>query len=121
MDLSVILMGVGILIVIISFFTGNSKKRTEKELEELSMSFYQENNQLKRRLKIIEEELMLSQKSMSPIPKKMAPSASHVNQILVSQVLALHNQGFNLQEIAKRSSLDYDQIATILQNEVTKR
>lgn len=121
MDLSVILMSAGIIIILISFFTGNSKKRTEKELEELSMSFYQENNQLKRRLKVIEEELMLSQKSMTPTTSKTAPSASHVNQILVSQVLALHNQGYNIQEISKRSSLDYNQIALILQNEVTKR
>lgn len=34
-------------------------KKVEQELEELSISIYQETNSLKKRLKIVEEELLL--------------------------------------------------------------
>lgn len=123
MDLSLILMCTGIIIILISFFTGNSKKRTEKEVEELSMSFYQENNQLKRRLKAIEEELLLSSSDSVAFskPKNAAtPTNAPINPILVSQVLALHEQGYSLSEINQRSSLSSEQIAFILQTGVTK-
>lgn len=123
MDLPLILMSTGIIIIVISFFVKGSSKKIEKELEDLSMSFYQENNQLKRRLKALEEELLMPSKAPAAFPKqkKAQPVAvSSINQILVSQVLALHDQGYNMSEISQRSSLSYDQIATILQNGVTK-
>lgn len=115
MDLPLILMSVGIVVVIISFFIGNSQKKYEKELEELSLSFYQENSQLKKRLKIIEEELLLSSK---PITQKVKKSnvKSSINLILVNQAIALHNQGYNLNEIMQRTSLSQDQVKSILQN-----
>ncbi|MBQ0140335.1 MAG: hypothetical protein KBT36_13700 [Kurthia sp.] len=123
MDLSLILMCVGIIIILISFFTRGSKKKVEKEVEELSMSFYQENNQLKRRLKAVEEELLLSSNVPTTFPKQKkvtAPAVAAINQILVSQVLALHEQGYSLSEITQRSSLSSEQIALILQTGVTK-
>lgn len=122
MDLSLILMAAGAVIVLISLFLGNSSKRLEKDVEELTLSFYNENNQLKRRIKVIEEELLLSPKA-SPIKavaqkKAATPPISSINKILVSQVLILHEQGYSMSDISQRSSLTYDQIASILQNEV---
>ncbi|RKJ29941.1 hypothetical protein D7X33_42060, partial [Butyricicoccus sp. 1XD8-22] len=59
MDFSIILMIIGIVCVVISFFLKDSSKKIEKDLEELSISIYQETNSLKRRLKVVEEELLL--------------------------------------------------------------
>ncbi|WP_332646746.1 hypothetical protein [Lysinibacillus sp. 54212] len=59
MDLSLIVMIVGIVLIAISFFIKDSSKKVEKDLEELSISIYQETNGLKRRLKILEEELFV--------------------------------------------------------------
>lgn len=115
MDLPLILMSIGIVIVIISFFIGNSQKKNEREIEELSLSFYQENSQLKKRLKIIEEELLLSSKPISQQPKKSIAKSS-INLILVNQAIALHNQGYNLNEIMQRTSLSQEQVKSILQN-----
>lgn len=115
MELSLILMISGIVVVLFSFFVGRSKKQTEKELEELSLSFYQENNQLKRRIKVIEEELMLGTKGPST-KKQPMNTPTTINQIFVSQVLSLHEQGYNLSEIAQRSTLSPKEIASIIQN-----
>lgn len=122
MDLPLILIIIGAIIVIISFFIGNTSKSTEKDLEQLTLSFYNENDQLKRRIKVIEEELLLSSKSpvnQTTTKKSAATSISSINKILVSQVLVLHEQGYSMSEIAKRSSLTSDEIISILQQEVT--
>lgn len=133
-------MGVGIFFIIASFFVKDKSTKVEAELEELSLSLYQETNVLKRRLKIVEEELML-EPNFQVAPKKapaqaknpmatfqqvtaqlqqaqaipQAPSAlKPINSILVSQVQALHAQGLSMDEISKRSTLSHTEIASIL-------
>ncbi|WP_347789484.1 hypothetical protein [Solibacillus sp. CAU 1738] len=136
-DLSVIIMIVGILCIIISFFLKDSSKRVEKEVEELSISIYQETNNLKRRLKIVEEELLLEPNFQVGAPKKattfqqsaaqtyVAQQASPtymsvsspskpINSILISQVLELNKQGLAISEISKLSTLAEEQVLQIL-------
>lgn len=59
MTLSVIIMCVGIFFVVLSFFIKDKTKQLEREVEDLSINIYQETNTLKRRLKIVEEELLV--------------------------------------------------------------
>ncbi|MGX9135264.1 hypothetical protein ACWV26_12960 [Rummeliibacillus sp. JY-2-4R] len=121
MDLSLILIIIGIIIIIASFFVGNQSKELEKDVEELSLNFYQETHQLKRRLKVIEEELLIDLQTTFGKQNKKVGSKSNakntingIHQILISQVLTLHKQGYNLDEISKRSSLTPDQIQAII-------
>ncbi|KYG92196.1 hypothetical protein MHH70_03880 [Metasolibacillus sp. FSL H7-0170] len=121
MELSIILMIIGIFFIIISLFLRDSAKKVEKEVEELSISIFQETNQLKRRLKIVEEELML-EPNFQVAKKKQAhytaPSQTYaaqpINSILVSQVLELNKQGLAVSEISKLSTLSEEQIHQIL-------
>ena len=55
----IILLSTSILLFIISFFQKDKTKQLEKELEELSFSVLQENYQLKKRMKVLEEELLM--------------------------------------------------------------
>lgn len=120
MDLSLILIIVGIIIIITSFFLRNHSKHLENDVEELSLNFYQETHQLKRRLKIIEEELMIKPQTFGNTKRKVSPkqnangSINGIHQILISQVLALHKQGFTTDEISKRSSLSSEQVKAII-------
>lgn len=108
---SLVIMGIGIVLIILSFFLKDPNKKIEKEIEELSFSFYQETSNLKRRIKIIEEELMIEHTS-KPLPSKKNTPVIH--EILKSQVLELHKQGFSLDEISARSSLTIDQIKSVI-------
>lgn len=111
MELSIIIMLIGITFIVLSFFIKNPTKRIEKELEILSLDYYQDANQLKRRLKIIEEELMIDPNiPTKPIKQQTKP----IHEILVSQVLTLHQQGFNEKEISKRSALTIDQVKSVI-------
>ena len=141
MDASLIVMVIGLVFIILSFFIKDSSKKTEQDLEELSISIYQETNNLKRRLKIVEEELLLEPnfKVQSPKPSPMATfqqvaeqvkaaqvtgtpvqqaaiSTKPVNSILVSQVIELNKQGLSIEEISQRSTLTPQQIQGILSN-----
>ncbi len=121
MDLSLILIIVGIIIFIASFFVGNQSKQLEKDVEELSLNFYQETHQLKRRLKAVEEELLIEpqmtfgkQKKNVNLKENAKVTIHGIHQILISQVMTLHKQGYNIDEISKRSSLTPEQIQAII-------
>ncbi|MBK3493991.1 hypothetical protein JFL43_03775 [Viridibacillus sp. YIM B01967] len=117
MELSSILMIIGIIVIIASFFIKDHSTQMEGDVEELSLNFYQETHQLKRRLKIIEEELLLEPKMIGKPKKTTAPTAASskgIHQIIVSQVQALHKQGYTVPEISKRSSLTIEQVQEVL-------
>lgn len=145
MNISLILMGVGIVLIILSFFLKDRTKHIEKEVEELSIGIYQETNGIKRRLKIVEEELLLEPNFKVQSPKsshKKTPmeafqqtsaqmkkpytqasqgqqagsSAKPIHSILVSQVIELGKQGLSVEEISKLSTLTPDQVRSILSN-----
>lgn len=104
-------MIVGISVILLSIVV-ERKKKTSDDLEQLSTTIFKETSQLKRRLKVIEEELMLE---APPAKSQTSQAASKgVHQILVSQVLALHAQGYNISQIAERSSLTPSQIEQII-------
>ncbi|UXJ67463.1 hypothetical protein N5069_14935 [Lysinibacillus fusiformis] len=144
LDLSIILMSFGILLIIVSFFFKNSSKKVEKDVEELSISIFQETNNLKRRLKIVEEELLLEPEfqvktKSTPSPSiqnpkvqqvmqavqqaaqasKVAPNPSQtkpIHQIIVSQVLELNKQGLSVGDISIRSNLTEEQVRQVIAN-----
>lgn len=141
MDFSIILMILGILLILISLFMKNSTKKIEKDVEELSISIFQETNNLKRRLKMVEEELLLepdfqvkspktqnhkvqqvmqavqhaaSQSSIKPV--QTTQSRKPIHQIIVSQVLELNKQGLAIPDISIRSNLTEEQVREVIAN-----
>ena len=65
MDITIILLIIGLICIVASFFLGNSSSNYADELEKVSISLHQETNGLKKRLKAIEEELMIG---VGPLP-----------------------------------------------------
>ncbi len=142
LDLSILLMSIGIFLIIVSGFFKNSSKKIEKDVEELSISIFQETNNLKRRLKMVEEELLLEpefqvkSKSVTNVqnPKvqqvmqavqqaaqtsKIAQTTTQtkpIHQIIVSQVLELNKQGLSVADISIRSNLTEEQVRQVIAN-----
>jgi len=114
---ALIIGGFAILLFVFSFFLKDRSKTNEKELEELSMNLYQELYQLKKRIKVLEEEMMVDSKF---VPSKVAPLASKssrkkpVNEIIVNQVLSLHKQGISTEQIVTLSSLPIEEVQSII-------
>lgn len=115
MDLSLILIALGIIFVILSFFIGRHHTIDAAEVEKISISLHQETQHLKKRIKTLEEELMLS---MEPIEtgKIKNTNTEHIHEIIINQILSLNSQGFSIEDIAKRSSLSYEEVLRVLQS-----
>ena len=74
MDIPIILLIIGLISIIASFFIGNSSSKYADELEKVSISLHQETNGLKKRLKAVEEELMIS---VGPLPSGQSKRKQH--------------------------------------------
>ncbi|MER2027975.1 MAG: hypothetical protein ABS935_00930 [Solibacillus sp.] len=59
MGLSSILMIAGMAVIIISLLFKDKSAKVERDVEDLSINIYQETNALKRRIKALEEELLV--------------------------------------------------------------
>lgn len=124
MDVGLLLMAVGLVIIILSFFLKDPSKKVAKDVENLSMSIYQETNQLNKRIKTLEEEIMVDtavafKKNVAP-PVTAAKKAyaiqatKHINPIILSQVLALNKQGLSITEIGTRSNLSEAEVIAVI-------
>jgi hypothetical protein len=137
-------MIVGIVLIVLSFFFKNSAKKVEQDVEELSISIFQETNNLKRRLKIVEEELLLepefqvkssvtkNQTLHNPKVQQVMQAVQHATQakksepmphnlkpihdIIISQVLELNKQGLSIADISIRSNLTEEQVQQVIAN-----
>lgn len=114
MDITIILLVIGLISLLASFLVGNNSRKYEDELEKVSISLHQETSGLKKRLKAVEEELMIGV-TPTPIRPKNSERPKPVHEIIINQILSLHAQGYSIKEIAKRSSLSDAEVAAVLQ------
>ena len=106
------LLILSILLFIISFFQKDRTSSVEKEVEELSLNLYQETYQLKKRMKVLEEELLID--GQAPQNQSFSPPRNEINAILKNQVIALHKQGLNVEQISKQSALPITDVQKII-------
>lgn len=106
MDLSLIIMIIGIVVIIVSFFVKDKSAKVEKELDDLSINIYQETNSLKRRIKTLEEELLVEPNFQVKAPKAAQAKqqdAMATFQQVAAQVKAAQSYGTQTQQ-AKAST-----------------
>lgn len=114
MDLSLLFIAVGIVFVIISFFIGRKSLIDAEEIEKISISLHQETHSLKKRIKTLEEEMMLSTEPLRTTREKEA-NTGQIHEIIINQILSLNSQGFSIEDIAQRSSLSNEDVLRVLQ------
>ena|SRR6185312_6139045 len=102
----IILLSASALLFILSFFQKDRTRELEKEVEQLSIQMLQEHYTIKKRMNVLEEELLIED---DPSLFKKEP-----NKILINHVLALFNQGLDLQQISKQSSLSVETVRDII-------
>ncbi len=119
--LTIILIGIGLFIV--SFFFNDRMHKLEEQLEQFSLSSMQDTYQIKKKLKVLEEELLVNEPIRKPIPsEKQVFSKSNDNiadkPLVVQKIYHLHEQGFSLEDIAKETNLSTYDVQTILKHEI---
>ncbi|CAN7322634.1 hypothetical protein [Rossellomorea sp. LjRoot5] len=102
------LVSFSILLLVISFFQRDRYRDIEKDMEELSMNVLQEHYKLKKRISVLEEELMLD--------GDMTLHKSPINEIIKNQVISLYKQGVKVDQITKQSTLSKQEVLSIIQD-----
>ncbi|SEA97336.1 hypothetical protein SAMN05421743_111154 [Thalassobacillus cyri] len=104
---------IGLLLFILSFFMNDRLKQLEDEVEQISISSLQEIYKLKRKLNILEEELLFH-------PDK---DNDHVDSTLplYKQVVSMEKQGYTVAQISERTTLHENDIRSILEQNNAKR
>lgn len=115
------LFSFAILLLLISFFKRDHIAKLEEELEQTTLTQLQEMYQLKKKVRILEEELMIQEEPKAYFPATASEAATNsrssitaINEIIKSQVLALYRQGRTLEEIGQQSTLTREQIVAVI-------
>jgi hypothetical protein len=104
-----------LLLFVLSFFIKDPYKELRKEFDQFSMLQFQEVYQIKKKLKILEEELLVNDIDFSPtLPTLNKAEKKEVHDIIKNQVWSLSKQGIPVEQIAKQSSLTLDEVQMII-------
>jgi|GEM_PF-942344 len=99
------LAALAIVLLIISFFAKDELKPLEEQIDQLTVSLAQETYQMKKRLQVIEEELLIPERRRPTSPRR-GGAWSPTDR----RVLFLHKQGFPLDEIAQETGLTVSEV-----------
>ncbi|CAI9388684.1 hypothetical protein ACTQ5K_04235 [Niallia sp. Sow4_A1] len=119
---TLVLLGISLLLLLLSFFLRDPIKDLREEIDQLSIQQVQELYKMKKKLKVLEEELMIGEedfsfkspssvKEIKPIQNENTPS---IHAIIKNQVWTLAASGVPIDQIANQSSLSISQVQHII-------
>lgn len=109
------LLVLALILFLLSFFLKDPYKELREEIDHLSMQQLQELYQVKKKLKVLEEELLVNEIELSPsIAQIPVTEKKVVHDIIKNQVWSLANQGTPIEQIAQLSSLPIQDVQSIL-------
>lgn len=114
------LLAFSVLLFIISIFAKDPVKALREEIDQLSMQQLQELYQIKKKMKVLEEELLVSEGEMSSIAspgsvQSFSNGKKQIHEIIKNQVISLAGQGLSIDQISKQSSLSKEDVQAIIQ------
>lgn len=104
-----------VLLFVISFFLKDPYKEMRNELDQISMQQIQEMYQIKRKIKVLEEELLIDDHDFKPVINQIPTNKKEIHAIIKNQVWSLAQQGVSVDQIAKQSSLSTNDVQQIIQ------
>ncbi|MDP4103889.1 MAG: hypothetical protein Q8935_02955 [Bacillota bacterium] len=105
-----VLLGLSLILFLISFFQKDPYKELKEEVDQLTIQHVQEIYQMKQRLGILEEELLVSEDPFTTGLK----NTRDIHEIIKNQVISLAQQGKSIEQIANQSSLSTTDVYNIL-------
>ncbi|MDP4085219.1 MAG: hypothetical protein Q8934_11475 [Bacillota bacterium] len=108
------LLGFSLLLLLVSFFQKDPYKELKEEIDQLTLQQVQELYQLKKKLKILEEELLVTDDGFSSV-QPLYQNQREIHDIIKNQVWALAQQGKPIEQIAIQASLSQGDVFAILQ------
>lgn len=110
--LFVAIIVIGVALFIGSYFMNDKFKDLEDQLEQFSINTMQDTYQIKKKLRILEEELLTEDISLSVAQN--VPVTLRDKPLLIQKVYHLNQQGYSNEDISKHTKLNNHDIQTIL-------
>lgn len=110
------LLAFSVLLIILSFFLKDPCRELKDEFDQFTMQTVQDIYQINRKMKILEEELLMDDQNF-PFPlqkKKQPPKKKEIHAIIKNQVWSLAQQGLSIEQIARQSSLTKKDVEDII-------
>ncbi|MFC5713382.1 hypothetical protein ACFPU1_11345 [Thalassorhabdus alkalitolerans] len=104
----IILLSIGLGLFILSFCGKDTIKETEKQIEDLSITHLTELYKLKKKVKVLEEELLSS--SANPVFSKGSTGTAKLKE----EASQFVNEGLDVQDIAQKMRLTEEEVQRLL-------
>ncbi|SDK54751.1 hypothetical protein [Sediminibacillus albus] len=105
------LLAVAIILLIMSFFLNDRFKNIESQLEQFSISSMQESYQLKKKIKILEEELLTDDLGFM---EETIPAVDKNQPPMFQKIVEMNRQGKDIDQIARETSLSEHDVFSII-------
>ena len=118
--LIILLFSLAIVLLIISFSGKDKVAKLEEDLEQMTLMYMQDIYQLKKKVKILEEEFVIQDAPVPSVKDQSTVTSNDIepiHEILKSQVLSLYSQGLTLDQIARQSSLTKEQTISVIEQQ----
>lgn len=108
------LIVVSIVLFVLSFFMNDKFSEIENDLEQFSISSMQDTYQIKKKLKVLEEELLTG----SYAGESLATNEGYHEEqpMMIQKVHNLHKQGSSVEEISNLTNLTEHDVKTIIKH-----
>jgi len=93
-------------------------KDLEDQLEQFSIATMQDTYQIKKKINILEEELLTENSLRPQTQKHEIPKSIQNKPLLIQKVYHLHQQGYSADDISKQTDLTNHDVQTILNNTI---
>ncbi len=113
------LIGLAALLFALSFFLKDPYKELREEIDQLTIQQIQDLYQIKKKLKVLEEELLVGDTNQDR-QSSFNTGKKQIHEIIKNQVWSLAQQGMDLNQIAKQSSLSTQEVQEIINEFVDK-
>lgn len=114
-----ILVALAALLFGLSFFLKDPYKELREEIDQLTIQQIQDFYQIKKKLKVLEEELLVND-SILEKQSSFTSGKKQIHDIIKNQVWSLAQQGMDINQIAKQSSLSNQEVQEIISEFVDK-
>lgn len=118
--LIILLFSLAIVLLIISFFGKDKVAKLEEDLEQMTLTYMQDIYQLKKKVKVLEEEFVIQDAPVPSVKDQSTVTSNDIepiHEILKSQVVSLYSQGLTLDQIARQSSLTKEQTISVIEQQ----
>lgn len=105
---------IALILLVGSFFMTDKYKDLEDQLEQFSIATMQDTYQMKKKIKVLEEELLTEHNFHSE--QQEIPKSLQNKPLLIQKVYHLHQQGYSMDDISEQTELSNHDVQTILNN-----